>query len=300
VYRGAPPAWWDATAKSKAVIGLIAGMALVHSFSLVHRDLKPEHILIDGKYEVRITGFGNARAVAPQMSMKSKPEYTAAPETYNTGGYTNKVDVFSFGVTLYLLWADGSCDCNGLPWKFPGPFVLRICAGERWGRPPGVSDFYWNLIQDCWNTEPADRPAFADMLRVFEQDRRWLFDGTDAAELADYEARVRNGVAVPENPKWSPSGGAPATTTPPTPPPDLHPPRRAQEPPPLRQPESPVEPSPSEKNPVVHRHPDGKQLTKERSTPRGSPPPPEHGSKEDLDRPGVVHIRNHVWEICRC
>jgi serine/threonine protein kinase len=58
VHEGRPPPRWDATARSKAVLGMIAGMAFVHSLGLVHGSLDPIHILLDSDFEVRIASFG--------------------------------------------------------------------------------------------------------------------------------------------------------------------------------------------------------------------------------------------------
>jgi serine/threonine protein kinase len=54
VHEGRPPLWRDTTAQSKAVLGIVSGMAFVHSLGLLHGSLDPIHILLDAAYDVRI------------------------------------------------------------------------------------------------------------------------------------------------------------------------------------------------------------------------------------------------------
>jgi tRNA A-37 threonylcarbamoyl transferase component Bud32 len=57
-YRSDAPAQCDATARPKVVVGLAAGMAFMHSVGILRRDLKPQNILFDERYEIRIADFG--------------------------------------------------------------------------------------------------------------------------------------------------------------------------------------------------------------------------------------------------
>jgi serine/threonine protein kinase len=198
-YVGAPYPWWDATAQSKAVIGLIAGMAYIHSMGVVHRDLKPANVFIDENYEVRIADFGRARKVDLDMTAAPGTALTQAPETYEDGGYTNKIDVYSFGVTLYLLWSDANKLDDRVDRQRPpiNKWIERICRGARFVQPPGIPDFYWEIIKTCWDQGPERRPSFAALLQLFARNRSWVLPGTDLQELAEYEQKVRAGIALP-------------------------------------------------------------------------------------------------------
>jgi serine/threonine protein kinase len=94
-----PPAWCTGTAKSIAVVGIVAGMAFAHESGIVHRDLKPSNILLDENYRPRICDFGSSR---DQSSSTILTETVGAPphralELSEDADY----DVFSFMLILY-------------------------------------------------------------------------------------------------------------------------------------------------------------------------------------------------------
>jgi serine/threonine protein kinase len=180
MHKGRPPAGWDATARSKAVLGIVAGMAFMHSLGLVHESLDPIHILLDAAFEVRLASFRcSAPAVFRMLPSKphyrfQAPEYCARPSRH----CTNKVDVYAFAITLYSLWV-------------PIPLEPESGVDVRAPPPPGrpIPPFYWDLITRCWDDDPERRPSFADLQALFGIDRRWVFPGTDESALAAYAAK---------------------------------------------------------------------------------------------------------------
>jgi hypothetical protein len=54
------------------------------------------------------------------------------------------------------------------------------------------------MITACWRQDPLERPSFAELLRLFATDRRWVLPGTDLSALADYASRNRSTTALPE------------------------------------------------------------------------------------------------------
>jgi tetratricopeptide (TPR) repeat protein len=76
--RAAPP--WRQVLDAYLQAG--EGLAAAHAAGLVHRDFKPENVLIDTRGRVRVTDFGLARAEAPA----SRPEGTVPPPAQGTSG----------------------------------------------------------------------------------------------------------------------------------------------------------------------------------------------------------------------
>jgi serine/threonine-protein kinase len=82
---------------------LAAGLAAAHARGVLHRDLKPGNVMIDGKGSARIMDFGLA-GLATDLSRGGSRAGTPAymsPEQLAGGGLTERTDLFSLGLVLY-------------------------------------------------------------------------------------------------------------------------------------------------------------------------------------------------------
>ena len=67
----------------------------------VHRDLKPDNLMLDENGELKIADFGLARDVEAKMTKGVCTPLYAAPEVLNLDPYNEKCDVWSAGLILY-------------------------------------------------------------------------------------------------------------------------------------------------------------------------------------------------------
>ena len=120
---------------------VMAAVAYCHSKNIVHRDLKPENLLLESEKQgatIKVIDFGTSQNFDPNSKMNQTygTPYYIAPEILQ-GSYTEKCDIWSCGVILYILLCgrppfDGENDdeilenvAKGL-YKISGPIWSRV------------------------------------------------------------------------------------------------------------------------------------------------------------------------------
>jgi serine/threonine-protein kinase len=148
---------------------VLGGLAAAHRAGLVHRDVKPENVLISDDGEVKIADFGLVRAVAAAgITSTSVILGTAAylsPEQVRDGDAGPHSDVYSAGILTYELLTGRT--------PFTGDSALTI-AYQRLDTdvpPPGavidgVPAQFDEFVQRATARDPADRYADAIEMRA--------------------------------------------------------------------------------------------------------------------------------------
>jgi formylglycine-generating enzyme required for sulfatase activity len=158
-------------------IGLARGLAAAHRQGVLHRDLKPDNVLLTHQGEVKLLDFGLAELVdagAPPGSngvraAAGTPRYMA-PELFRGASATPRSDLYALGLILYEL-------CTGTlpPRPRPGSSSEPIGSGpaqqpeDRRSPPltesvPGIDPGFALLIERCLRVEPDERFASAEAL----------------------------------------------------------------------------------------------------------------------------------------
>ena len=136
------------------------GLRAAHAAGIVHRDVKPENVLIDAQGCARVGDFGMAFSIAPETSRFTQTGTALgtlgymAPEQLRGEAVDVRTDVFSFGVMLYEM----------LTGYLPQGSFSR--ARELRPEVPAALDAF---IQAALRPEPARRPAdMAAALRALD------------------------------------------------------------------------------------------------------------------------------------
>eukprot|EP01087_Luapelamoeba_hula_P007953 TRINITY_DN1967_c0_g1_i1.p1 TRINITY_DN1967_c0_g1~~TRINITY_DN1967_c0_g1_i1.p1 ORF type:complete len:883 (+),score=141.90 TRINITY_DN1967_c0_g1_i1:59-2707(+) len=154
---------WDLTLKMATDIA--QGMNYLHTFSppIIHRDLKSHNLLVDESFNIKVTDFGLAKAMANGQvaSTFCGTMPWTAPEIFKSQPYSTKADVYSYSIVL--------CELFTREEPYPGMERPQIIVGvSTAGLRPQVPDAcpteYLELIRDCWNEEPEHRPTFVNIL----------------------------------------------------------------------------------------------------------------------------------------
>ncbi|MEU5522391.1 serine/threonine-protein kinase [Streptomyces sp. NPDC047860] len=204
----------------EAAVAIVAdvadGLAAAHAAGVVHRDVKPENVLLDmqgplgpgGSHRALLTDFGVAKLIdTPRRTRATKiigtPDYLA-PEIVEGLPPRASVDIYALATVLYELLAGFTPFGGGHPGA-----VLRRHVTETVVPLPGIPDELWQLLVQCLAKAPASR------LRASELGTRLrellpLLAGMPPLDVdePDAEPEEKKGEEIPASAP-SPADGAP-------------------------------------------------------------------------------------------
>ncbi|XP_076077078.1 mitogen-activated protein kinase kinase kinase 7-like isoform X6 [Mytilus galloprovincialis] len=133
--------------------------------ALIHRDLKPPNLLlIMGGTVLKICDFGTACDIQTHMTNNKGSAAWMAPEVFEGNMYSEKCDVFSFGIILWeVITRRKPFDEIG------GPAFRIMWAVHNGTRPPLISNLpkpLELLMVRCWSGNPAERPSMIEVARI--------------------------------------------------------------------------------------------------------------------------------------
>jgi serine/threonine protein kinase len=182
-FRNAP-LFWDGTGIAIIVCGIVCGLDFVHSQGIIHRDVKPENLMVDAHGHCLIGDFGSSRffSIGCRLSQDATAPQYAAPEQSNGLAYTNKVDVFSFAVVLYEILG-GEPDTRPM-------FPVSVMTGERLRLPESMSEHMKSLISRCWAQNPDDRPSFPEILEELKRTDFKIMPDVDSSRVREFVSEI--------------------------------------------------------------------------------------------------------------
>ena len=139
-----------------------SALAAVHAAGIVHRDVKPENVLVterNGRRTAFLSDFGIARAIAgsAHTQLLGTPAYLG-PELWAGRSPTAATDIYAMGIMAYELLA------GRLPFEATThQAMMRAHLEQPVLRPDGVDDVSWTLITACLDRDPGRRPDAAQV-----------------------------------------------------------------------------------------------------------------------------------------
>lgn len=148
---------------------MILGLEHLHSLDIVFRDMKLENVIVDAEWHAKLTDFGLSRKLTDEALTMCGSFGYVAPEVLTKTGYSLAVDLYSYGVTMYMLLSGGEPSPKRPKQRMP-PMkhaLLRRRLTEVERNPPGdwadPKVYALSLIKDLTNKDPALRPNCSDV-----------------------------------------------------------------------------------------------------------------------------------------
>ena len=145
------------------------GLAAAHGAGVVHRDLKPDNVMIEKTERVVITDFGVARSHAAEDATIGRtlggvvgtPAYMAPEQVEGAPNVDARADIYALGVMLFEMLT------GEMPWQGKSAFAIAAqrltqpppdARSRRPDIPPGVAE----VVRECMARQPADRLQSAE------------------------------------------------------------------------------------------------------------------------------------------
>ncbi|DBB06883.1 TPA: hypothetical protein ACH3X3_009542 [Trebouxia sp. C0006] len=172
--------WLDLKCRAEMALSAVNGLAYLHEMSIVHFDLKPDNLLLDGKLQpgydgsvpsLKVADFGlskqkwgrefvsgvrDLRGTLPYMA----PELVSDPERVS-----EKADVWSLGMVLWEMLT------RQVPFTHltPQQIIAGLMVGNLQPEVPDWCEQEWRLaMESCWEVNPDHRPSLRDLARRLE------------------------------------------------------------------------------------------------------------------------------------
>ncbi|ETP46758.1 TKL protein kinase [Phytophthora nicotianae P10297] len=165
--RRIPPFPTSWTKRVHMMLDIARGLQFLHSFDIIHRDLKSLNLLMTAEGRVKLADFGISRSndQSELMTGCCGTFQWMAPEVLTSQKYSLSADVYSFGIILWEI-------CEGAaPFRDLAPAQIPIAVVQERRRPiisPMTPLPLRDLIQRCWHHEPALRPTAAEVVHILQ------------------------------------------------------------------------------------------------------------------------------------
>ncbi|EDV91100.1 GH17233 [Drosophila grimshawi] len=145
--------FWESLTRREPFHNYHAGIEYLHDYDppIIHRDLKPQNLLLFENYKtLKIGDFGTVTEMKTKNTSNLGTESYQAPEVISSNGeYTEKCDIFSFGIILWEVMSR----------KKPSEYIGEGGRPELHVKIITECEQLQKLIESCWHSDPEKRPS---------------------------------------------------------------------------------------------------------------------------------------------
>ncbi|TMR09722.1 Stk1 family PASTA domain-containing Ser/Thr kinase [Nonomuraea turkmeniaca] len=197
------------------MIPVLAALGAAHQAGLVHRDVKPENVLMTDDGRVKVVDFGLARAIEATNQTRTGVMIGTigymAPEQVTTGAADVRSDVYAAGIMLFELVTGQQPYDGETPMSVAYRHVHDTVPAPS-SLVPEVPPLIDTLVAHATAREPGDRPADATAMLVAAVDTHRMLPRTTTPPPSHSQPHgfrqpnIRTGVhAAPSAPQTAPS-----------------------------------------------------------------------------------------------
>jgi serine/threonine-protein kinase len=177
-------------------IQVSAGLEAAHDNQIVHRDIKPQNIIISREGKVKVTDFGIAKATTSQTTTSNAmgSVHYASPEQARGGYVDHRSDIYSLGIVLYEMVT------GRVPFDGETAVTVAVKHLQEEMVPPStycreLPHSLEQIIYKCTQKSPDRR--YQDMEDLLADLKQSLMDPDgDFVKMVDVDANARTRTAV--------------------------------------------------------------------------------------------------------